>query len=47
MRCVFMCLLLAFVSSGIAAAEPVLSAHAQKTLDIFRTIVEVDTSKAM
>ncbi|MEP0202000.1 MAG: M20/M25/M40 family metallo-hydrolase [Halioglobus sp.] len=33
--------------SGVLANEPIRSEHAQKTLEIYRTIVEVDTSKAM
>ncbi len=33
--------------SGVFANEPIRSEHAQKTLEIYRTIVEVDTSKAM
>ena len=33
--------------SGVFANEPIRSEHAQKTLEIYRTIVEVDTSKTM
>jgi len=33
--------------SGVFANEPIRSKHAQKTLEIYRTIVEVDTSKTM
>ena len=33
--------------SGVFANEPIRSEHAQKTPEIYRTIVEVDTSKTM
>lgn len=33
--------------SGVFANEPIRSEHAQKTLEIYRTILEVDTSKSM
>lgn len=47
MRCIATLVLLLLIPSAAASTEPVLSVHAQKTLDIFRNIVEVDTSKRM
>ena len=40
-------LALALVSVGAAAQEETLSEHALKTFEIYKTIIEVDTSKAM
>lgn len=39
----FLCL---FFSSQLTAAEPIRSHHAAKALEIYRHIVEIDTSRA-
>ncbi len=38
--------LLIWLATPALGSEPIASEHAQRTLDIYRTIVEVDTSKA-
>jgi len=38
-------LMTTLMASGVSANEPIRSEHAQKTLEIYRTILEVDTSK--
>ncbi len=43
----FICLLLSVLPVTAAAQGEQLSEHALKTFEIFKTIIEVDTSKAM
>ena len=47
MRYIAAIALLLLATSGLSAADLVLTDHARKAMDIYRTLIEIDTSKTM